>query len=583
VDLRARIVQIRPRTQRTIKLARLVWYFQQIRFPLEWMLLLSFVFEAMAIPSLLVIQNFVQIIVNGILFAWLAVNLINAIAARGVAGLADDTSSLRLRSLRLIAGWILVLSLGLKLTETYTGQGTIYATVWKLFEVLTIPVVILLLTWWRLEIRHKLQELPALPGWVERTTESRGGLKKYLDVLLGGLYLIFILLRQFAVRQLSKFESGREIVVTLIGRELHREHGRKSQSEEAKPISDSLNSQLIDHDGIVAEKIYSKELRRLLDLINFGHGGVVAITGERGFGKSLLLDRLAEKFEGESIVIKATMRGFDGIKQSFAEYFKVPVDELDADRLAELVASREIRFIALDNLHYLVRPKMGGDAELKRLNEFVAPLRSKLKICLILTLVKPAFQYMSNLRAESALLEDFIELPPWSQEQISELIEARSQRAGIEPDFSEIDLPYQYDDIDYDSLDERTRSGFYRILWGVSAGNPVVALRLWSNSLAVAPDGRIIVRILPQVFGGDQLENANLSVLLMLRVIVQSGLTTTADIAESLRLSTEIIDNGIRFALFRGWIEETDGYYQITWRWFRTINRVLIRQNLIAR
>jgi len=230
-----------------------------------------------------------------------------------------------------------------------------------------------------------------------------------------------------------------------------------------------------------------------------------------------------------------------------------------------------------------VRPKMGGDAELNRLNEFVAPLRSKLKICLILTLVKPAFQYMNNLRAESALLEDFIELPSWSQEQISELIEARSQRAGIDPDFSEIEIPYQYDDIDYDSLDERTRSGFYRILWSVSAGNPVVALRLWSDSLAIAPDGKIIVRILPQVFGGDQLENANLSVLLLLRVIVQSGLTTALDIAESLRLPAETIDNAIRFALFRGWIEESDGYYQITWRWFRTINRVLIRQNLIAR
>ena len=181
------------------------------------------------------------------------------------------------------------------------------------------------------------------------------------------------------------------------------------------------------------------------------------------------------------------------------------------------------------------------------------------------------------------MLNDYIELTPWTQEQISELIETRCRWAGIEPDFSEIDIPHQYDDIDYESLDERTRAGFYRILSNASAGNPSVALRLWGDSLAVTDDERILVQVLPQVFGGDQLEKANLSVLLILRVIIQSEMTTSDDIAESLQLASSVIDNGIRFALLRGWIEETDGYYNITWRWFRPINRVLTRQNLLSR
>jgi hypothetical protein len=226
---------------------------------------------------------------------------------------------------------------------------------------------------------------------------------------------------------------------------------------------------------------------------------------------------------------------------------------------------------------------MNGAIELKRLIEFVAPLRSRAHICVIAAMIRPAFQYLSRLRAERLMLNDYIELTPWTQEQISELIETRCRWAGIEPDFSEIDIPHQYDDIDYESLDERTRAGFYRILSNASAGNPSVALRFWGDSLAVTDDERILVQVLPQVFGGDQLEKANLSVLLILRVIIQSEMTTSDDIAESLQLASSVIDNGIRFALLRGWIEETDGYYNITWRWFRPINRVLTRQNLLSR
>jgi hypothetical protein len=582
VDLRGRIIRIRPRTQHSLRFARLIWYLQEVRSPLEWMLLLYVFFEVIATPSLLVIEDFLYITCNAILFAWLAVRLINAIASRGVGGLADDTSGLRLRSLRLIAGWILVLSLGLKLTETYTGEGTIYAMVWTLFEVLSVPVVVLLLSWWRLEIRQSLEQLPALPGWVEKTTENRSGLRKYLNTLLGGLYLIYILLRQLGIRQLSRFAGGRELVVKLIGRELYKEQERKALALDTRPVSSEISDKLLGDEANIVEKVFARELKRLTEFVEFGDGGLVSIRGERGIGRSLLLDRLAQAFEEKCIIVKCDMRGFEGIVEGFAEKFSIPKDQLDAERLRDLVMEHDIRFIAFDGVHLLARPKMNGVIELDRLSDWVAPLRSTGKIILIVTMIRSAFQYLSRLRGERAVLADSIELPAWTLEQITELIEIRSRQAGIEPDFSEIEIPYQYDDVDFDSIDDRIRSWFYRILWNMSAGNPSVALRLWNDSLAETPEGRVVVQVLPQVFAIDQMENVSLHILLILRVIVQSGMTTAEDIAESLQLPSNVIENGIRFSLHCGWIEDIDGYYQVTWRWFRTIKRVLTRQNLLT-
>jgi hypothetical protein len=239
--------------------------------------------------------------------------------------------------------------------------------------------------------------------------------------------------------------------------------------------------------------------------------------------------------------------------------------------------------IAFDDVHLLARPKMNGVVELDRLSDFVTPLRASVNVSLIVTMIRSAHQYLSRLRGERAILADSMELPAWTLEQITELIVLRSRQAGIEADFSEIEIPYQYDDTEFDSLDDRNRSWFYRILWNMSAGNPSVALRLWNDSLAQTPEGRVIVQVLPQVFSGDQMDNVSLPILLMLRVIVQSGMTTAEDVTESLQLPSNVVENGIRFALHSGWIEEIDGYYQITWRWFRAIKRVLTRQNLLAR
>jgi hypothetical protein len=308
VNLRGRIMRIRPRTQHSLRLARLIWYLQEIRAPLEWMFLLGVFMEVISQPSLVVIEDFFHIVFNALLGAWLAVRLINAIASRGVAGLADDTSGLRLRSLRLVAVWILVLSLGIKLTETYTGEGTIYAMVWTLFKVLSVPVLILLLSWWRLEVRQSLEKVPALPDWVAKITQNQSFPRRYLSTLLGALYLIHVTLRQFGIRQLSRFVSGREFVVSLISRELYQQQEKKALALNTRPLSNELSDQLLIAEGQITKRVYARELKRLTDFIGFGDGGMVSIRGERGIGKSLLLDNLAHNFDDKCIIVQAVCK-----------------------------------------------------------------------------------------------------------------------------------------------------------------------------------------------------------------------------------------------------------------------------------
>jgi len=68
-----------------------------------------------------------------------------------------------------------------------------------------------------------------------------------------------------------------------------------------------------------------------------------------------------------------------------------------------------------------------------------------------------------------------------------------------------------------------------------------------------------------------------------LRIIVQCDLATIDDITAGLRVTTPTAMSSIRYALQRGWIEERDGRYRISWDWFRTVITVLVRRNLLPR
>ena len=175
-----------------------------------------------------------------------------------------------------------------------------------------------------------------------------------------------------------------------------------------------------------------------------------------------------------------------------------------------------------------------------------------------------------------------LRIPLWTEEQIRKLIELRSAHADIEPDFGELILPRQFESIDYDTVEDRNRFGFYRILWNASDGNPMVSLQLWADSLRIAPDGRILVS-LPQLPATSELEKVNMSLLLVLRVIAQSEMANQEEIADSLRFSATEVAGALNLAITHEWVEQVNGRYHLTGKWFRSITRVLARKNLLVR
>jgi hypothetical protein len=577
-EARREVLAVRPRTEVHLQLARLLWYVQRFRSPLEWLALLYFVSTVLEFGDLEEVATLVGVILLWTLLTRFGLLLVDALAAGAEDGGEARVAALRLRSLRLVAAWVLLTGLGLDLISRYVAEAAIHAWASRLSTLLLVPLGILLVFWWREEIHRRVKHAASYSAVASRIGQQEKGLAGYLNAIVGALYLLGAKLLQLLVRVASRFEAGRKLVATLLRREVEREAQGTDQSEH--PLSEEQVLDLLTPDDSVIAGPYQEGLERLKEYAAAGHGGTIAVLAERGGGLGTFLD-LAREEIGESMrVIDCPLDGIEKLRAVMAEEFGLPEDaELEAE-LRPRVEDAGVRVIAVHNLHRIVRPARGGLAGLDQLARILGSLGED--VFCIVTFTRTSWSYVSRMLGDRAILQDVIELPPWSEAQLEELCDVRCRKAGIDPDYRRLSFPRQFDDGERKTLAERNRLGYRRVLWELSDGNPEVAIRLFTDSLRETPNGRVVVR-LPQPASSTQIASSNLTTMLVLKVLMETEFATLEDLHACTRERIEVLSNVLAGCLQSGWVEQVYDHYQITWSAYRRVKSVLLRRGLLAR
>ncbi len=252
----------------------------------------------------------------------------------------------------------------------------------------------------------------------------------------------------------------------------------------------------------------------------------------------------------------------------------------DAARVRERLDSQGVRAVSFDNGHRLIRPAIRGQQELESVISRLQQVG--FSGTWIFSVDRYAWRFVVAGKPNRAFADTIVELPPWTEEELQEYIEQRCEELAIEPDYRSLTLPRQYLDAQQVTPSERNRAGLIRLLNDYAEGNLTVVLKLWAESLSVDPQEGVVCA-LPSLASPVELDALPLDGLLVLRVIAQFERARREDIQEALRLSPGEVDTAVRTCLMRGWLEETDGFLSLDWRWFPVITRVLARQNLLAR
>ena len=576
--IRQSLIGARPRTRRNLRLAKAVWYLDRLRPPLEWLILLAAIGSLISSSLALIDERPGVAIIKWVFIGWFGFNLVNSIAARGGAGLGRDSSDLRQRSLKLIWTWIASFGLGLELAGQFVGRGTLYSWVWWVMLVLGLPVLLIIIHWWREEVFRRAAQETYLPASIRHRLPRSGEKGGYVPTAVVGSYLIARGIQRQLLRAVSRFEVGRRILAYAFRREVARQAEAQKQDDGSVPLPEAIEDQILAG-GRLISKVYRSQVRDLVEVAGRG-GATLVVVGDRGTGKSTVLRRVEGELGDRVLYLDCPPGGIDRFMQAVSEQLGIG-DRSGANLqlFADLLQQRGVDVLAIDNVHRMVRPAMDGMRDVDRLSELLDQLGRG--ISRIFALDTASWVFVRRSRQERLIPDRVISLEPWSENEIGELLEARAEAVQIQPDYSRLQLPRQLDEAAYEVEHDRKRYGFYRILWDSSDGIPAVALRLWCESLRMGQDGKIFVRIFPQREVGE-LEELNLSAKFVLRSVSQMEYTDVEQIVDALRIDRKDIESAVRFALIQGYLEETDGFLHVSWPWYRSVRRLLARQNMLV-
>lgn len=488
------------------------------------------------------------------------------------------TDALRLRSFRLIGRVIVAVGLFLALTTEIVGRGTIYDWVLSTCWFAVLPVGLVIVRWWKPTVFSRAEGLKKRGPLLEWVLSRRGGWASFPAAALGGASLIALGVWRRVRAYVSTFDATRRVLAYLFRREVTKT-ARERERHEVSPLDEETLRKLDPKSSSGLLPSVGGEIGRVVQCLQQPGGGVFAVVGERGGGKSSLLQRILDHARN-SVHVVCPPSGYEAFRDALATALGLPPGASDDEIVSAVRARSEDSAIVVDATQRLVRPAIGGLAAFDRVVDLAR--RASSRVTWVFSVDEAIWPFVERARGTRPLFDDVIGIRPWPEPAIAQLLRTRSEAADLTPIFDELLAEHEEDDEELRAERlQNVETNYYRLLWDYAEGNPAVALHFWSESLGVDAEGLVRVQLFSTPDPAD-LHRLPDAAVFVLRAVLQLDLATAEAVREVTMLPAREVDDALRYAEFRGYLEREDGHYRLRLHWFRAIKRFLQRRHLVS-
>lgn len=531
-------------------------------------------------------------------YAWyrLALALIHRVLLTAVSRYQLVEPSLNakiLRSLRMVARLALWFVMYLTLAQAMLGRGALYGIAREIAVFGAILVAWLLIRAWRTEVTSAyLAIFPEgrLAQRVRASQENSHGpfiaLAAFVFVAARGLW---VWLRDSALR----FEQTRKALAYLFRRQLERKAKHQAAPPDPSLLPDALQHALTEEavSGALSIDVYPEldEVSAIaLGLTQGKPGALIALSGERGSGKTTWLLALQQRLTGQLPCSLYSIAHRDptvaGVCAVLCETLQL-APTADPDALIGQIKALPPQVILLDlvqNTFLRAVDGLAGHQALLGIAQATAD-----HVVWVLTYAHWPFEFVQRTQPDRDVYDRKVVLKAWSERKIGELLDTRMSQAGFTVDyeklFSEPGLPKRvtaHDQTDPTEL-ERSADRYHRLVWDYADGNPRIALHFFRLSLVFVRDGHVDVRLfpMPQI---DDLEPFETRTWFTLACLVQHENLTIEEAVRSLRFPTQECERALELLQRHGFLNCHEGRYRVQSHWSRAVLRFLQRKKLLA-
>lgn len=320
--------------------------------------------------------------------------------------------------------------------------------------------------------------------------------------------------------------------------------------------------------------------------------GMVAITGQRGCGKSRLMGRLPALLDGELPVRAAQMAHeqtdpevvLKWLMQTCAPDLPEPAEGWSTESAVEALIELPPSLFLVDDLHRCFLRAVGGFSALREvLTVMHAASGRHFWVC---GFHGETWAWLEGVRGAVNLgvFRTRVRIRELDDERLRDWLEARARGIGVEPRYTHLSTG-GLRTVDPARAVERARTAYWRLLADASRGNPRVAHAAWLTSLRAGDEeGTVNIVLFEQPDVALLEEAGDLALFLLAALVVHDGLPVDL-LAESLNISVAQVRSTCRRLQGLGVLsgDTLDRYYKVVPEWSAVVDRRLRQKHLIHR